>query len=49
MLIYGLFGLLENFNVIVKVLVENYCVMNIDLWNYGKLFYSYIMNYYVMV
>lgn len=47
-LIHGLFGSLENLNVIAKALSENYTVTNIDLRNHGKSFHSDSMNYTVM-
>ncbi|WP_421418293.1 alpha/beta fold hydrolase [Pseudoalteromonas lipolytica] len=47
-LIHGLFGSLENLNVIAKALSENYTVTNIDLRNHGKSFHSDSMNYSVM-
>ena len=47
-LIHGLFGSLENLNVIAKALAENYTVTNIDLRNHGKSFHSETMNYEVM-
>ncbi len=47
-LIHGLFGSLENLNVIAKSLAENYKVTNIDLRNHGKSFHSDIINYQTM-
>ena len=47
-LIHGLFGSLENLNVIAKALAESYRVTNIDLRNHGKSFHSDTMNYHVM-
>ncbi|WP_075593544.1 alpha/beta fold hydrolase [Pseudoalteromonas sp. PAB 2.2] len=47
-LIHGLFGSLENLNVIAKALSENYTVTNIDLRNHGKSFHNDSMNYTVM-
>lgn len=47
-LIHGLFGSLENLNVIAKALAENYTVTNVDLRNHGKSFHSETMNYEVM-
>ena len=47
-LIHGLYGSLENLNVIAKALSENYTVTNIDLRNHGKSFHSDSMNYTVM-
>lgn len=47
-LIHGLFGSLENLNVIAKALAENYRVTNIDLRNHGRSFHSDTMNYHAM-
>ena len=47
-LIHGLFGSLENLNVIAKALAENYTVTNVDLRNHGRSFHSETMNYEVM-
>ncbi len=47
-LIHGLFGSLENLNVIAKALAENYTVTNVDLRNHGKSFHSETMKYEVM-
>lgn len=47
-LIHGLFGSLENLNVIAKSLAEQYTVTNIDLRNHGKSFHSEQMDYTCM-
>lgn len=46
--IHGLFGSLENLNVIAKSLAENYRVTNIDLRNHGQSFHDAQMDYQVM-
>ncbi|MBQ4832358.1 alpha/beta fold hydrolase [Pseudoalteromonas sp. MMG010] len=47
-LIHGLFGSLENLNVIAKPLSEHYKVTNVDLRNHGGSFHSPQMNYEAM-
>ena len=47
-LIHGLFGSLENLNVIANSLAENFTVTNIDLRNHGRSPHSEIMDYPVM-
>ncbi|WP_372762875.1 alpha/beta fold hydrolase [Pseudoalteromonas sp.] len=47
-LIHGLFGSLENLNVIAKPLSESYTVTNVDLRNHGRSPHSDEMNYPAM-
>lgn len=47
-LIHGLFGSLENLNVIAKPLSEHFNVINVDLRNHGQSPHSDEMNYQVM-
>lgn len=47
-LIHGLFGSLENLNVIANSLAENFLVINIDLRNHGRSFHSDEMDYTCM-
>ena len=47
-LIHGLFGSLENLNVIAKPLSENFTVNNVDLRNHGLSPHSDEMNYPAM-
>lgn len=47
-LIHGLFGSLENLNVIANSLAENFTVTNIDLRNHGRSPHSEEMDYPVM-
>ncbi|MBQ4839635.1 alpha/beta fold hydrolase [Pseudoalteromonas luteoviolacea] len=47
-LIHGLFGSLENLNVIARALESNFNVINVDLRNHGRSFKSDDMNYQVM-
>ncbi len=47
-LIHGLFGSLENLNVIAKPLSEFYTVTNVDLRNHGKSPHSDTMTYAAM-
>ncbi|KZN57718.1 alpha/beta fold hydrolase [Pseudoalteromonas luteoviolacea] len=47
-LIHGLFGSLENLNVIARALEPNFNVINVDLRNHGRSFKSDDMNYQVM-
>ncbi|RJE77447.1 acyl-CoA esterase [Pseudoalteromonas sp. MSK9-3] len=44
-LMHGLFGSLENLNVIAKTLSEHFTVYNVDLRNHGKSFHSDDMSY----
>ncbi|MCQ8876802.1 alpha/beta fold hydrolase [Pseudoalteromonas shioyasakiensis] len=44
-LIHGLFGSLENLNVIAKALAENFLVINVDLRNHGRSPHSETMDY----
>ncbi|MDQ9090777.1 alpha/beta fold hydrolase [Pseudoalteromonas haloplanktis] len=44
-LIHGLFGSLENLNVIAKSLAENFTITNIDLRNHGQSPHSDVMDY----
>jgi esterase len=44
-LMHGLFGSLENLNVIVKTLSEQFTVINVDLRNHGSSFHADEMNY----
>lgn len=48
LVIHGLFGSLENLNVIAKPLSEHFKVTNIDLRNHGASFHSDEMNYPAM-
>lgn len=47
-LIHGLFGRLENLNMVAKVLAENYRVTSIDVRNHGDSFHDSLMNYSTM-
>ena len=47
-LIHGLFGSLENLNVIAKPLSEHFCVTNVDLRNHGLSPHSDEMDYLAM-
>ncbi|MCG7550352.1 alpha/beta fold hydrolase [Pseudoalteromonas sp. Of7M-16] len=47
-LIHGLFGSLENLNVIARALESSFNVINVDLRNHGRSFKSDDMNYQVM-
>ncbi|KZN32468.1 alpha/beta fold hydrolase [Pseudoalteromonas luteoviolacea] len=47
-LIHGLFGSLENLNVIARALEPSFSVINVDLRNHGRSFKSDEMNYQVM-
>jgi len=44
-LIHGLFGSLENLNMVAKILAENYCVTSIDVRNHGNSFHQTGMSY----
>jgi len=45
LLIHGLFGSLENLNMVAKVLAQDYCVTSIDVRNHGKSFHENNMDY----
>ncbi|MCF6440699.1 alpha/beta fold hydrolase [Pseudoalteromonas luteoviolacea] len=47
-LIHGLFGSLENLNIIARALEPQFNVVNVDLRNHGRSFKSDDMNYQVM-
>lgn len=44
-LIHGLFGSLENLNMVAKPLAENYCVTSVDVRNHGESFHADTMEY----
>lgn len=44
-LIHGLFGSLENLNMVAKPLSEHYCVTSVDVRNHGDSFHASSMNY----
>jgi len=44
-LIHGLFGRLENLNMVAKVLSENYRVTSVDVRNHGDSFHDSLMDY----
>lgn len=44
-LIHGLFGSLENLNMVAKTLAKHYCVTSIDVRNHGNSFHHKDMNY----
>ena len=44
-LIHGLFGSLENLNMVAKSLSQNYCVTSIDVRNHGNSFHQEGMDY----
>ncbi|TMP35800.1 alpha/beta fold hydrolase [Pseudoalteromonas rubra] len=44
-LLHGLFGSLENLNIIARALGESYTVINLDLRNHGLSFKSDVMDY----
>lgn len=44
-LIHGLFGSLENLNMIAKALRENYTVTSVDVRNHGNSFHENSMSY----
>ena len=44
-LIHGLFGSLENLNMIAKSLSQHYCVTSVDVRNHGSSFHQEGMNY----
>jgi esterase len=47
-LIHGLFGRLENLNMVAKALAENYRVTSVDVRNHGDSFHDSVMNYSTM-
>jgi esterase len=47
-LIHGLFGSLDNLNIIAKALSEHFTVTNIDLRNHGQSFHDNAMDYPMM-
>jgi esterase len=47
-LIHGLFGSLENLNMVAKSLSDEYCVTSIDVRNHGNSFHQQGMDYQVL-
>lgn len=47
-LIHGLFGSLENLNMVAKSLSQHYCVTSIDVRNHGNSFHQQEMDYQVL-
>ena len=47
-LIHGLFGRLENLNMVAKALAENYQVTSVDVRNHGDSFHDSLMDYPTM-
>ena len=47
-LIHGLFGRLENLNMVAKALSENYRVTSVDVRNHGDSFHDSVMDYPTM-
>ena len=47
-LIHGLFGSLENLNMVAKSLSQHYCVTSIDVRNHGNSFHQQNMDYQVL-
>ncbi|GLX80015.1 acyl-CoA esterase [Thalassotalea insulae] len=45
LLIHGLFGSLENLNMVAKGLSDSYCVTNVDVRNHGGSFHENTMDY----
>lgn len=45
LLIHGLFGSLDNLNMVAKPLADKYCVTNVDVANHGNSFHRNDMNY----
>ena len=45
LLIHGLFGSLENLNMVAKSLSQNYCVTSVDVRNHGNSFHAEGMSY----
>ena len=48
LLMHGLFGSLDNLNMLAKDLVANYQTIQVDLRNHGQSPWSNIMNYQAM-
>lgn len=48
LLIHGLFGSLENLNMVAKSLSQHYCVTSIDVRNHGNSFHKQNMDYQVL-
>ena len=48
LLIHGLFGRLENLNMVAKTLSENYRVTSVDVRNHGDSFHDSVMDYPTM-
>ncbi len=48
-ILHGLFGTLDNWNGMAKILSERFCVFTVDLRNHGQSFHDDEMNYKVMV
>ena len=44
-LIHGLFGSLENLNMVAKPLAQDYCVTSVDVRNHGNSFHASTMEY----
>ncbi|MCW8831714.1 MAG: alpha/beta fold hydrolase [Colwellia sp.] len=44
-LIHGLFGSLENLNMVAKILAKQYCVTSVDVRNHGNSFHQQGMSY----
>ena len=47
-LIHGLFGSLENLNMVAKSLSQHYCVTSVDVRNHGSSFHKQNMDYQVL-
>jgi esterase len=47
-LIHGLFGSLENLNMVAKSLSQDYCVTSIDVRNHGNSFHQQNMDYQIL-
>ncbi len=47
-LIHGLFGSLENLNMVAKTLSQYYCVTSVDVRNHGNSFHQEGMSYAVL-
>lgn len=48
LLIHGLFGSLENLNMVARELSHQYCVTSIDVRNHGRSFHENLMDYQVL-
>ena len=48
LLIHGLFGRLENLNMVAKMLAAHFCVTSIDVRNHGNSFHNSVMDYATM-